>query len=400
MQRRTPPPNGIHAEVVVAAVQMTLGPERERLGVAIRAGVREPDRRRDVGPRRQHVPIHFERRGQPSSGQRDDRAQPQRLGDDRAQVPLVVLGALERLRVAQEEVERPRQPGGSRLMAREQQRHQLVADLGVLELGRDQHREDVLARIGAPLGDLAIQHPVDLPPARVEPFERVGRALEPLLEQHGELQAGRRGVREEPGEVAAERGTPVAVGDAEHRTQDHLERDLLHVRVERERLAGRPRLDVLGDDLADRVLVRAHARAVERRQHQPPAGEVLAPFEQQQRARTEYRQQRDRPAGRQTMVGVAVERADRVGIRQHHHRRLEPEEAHAERVAEAAAARLHERDRPQQPVQRLPDRRFGRPGWERVHGHGSSAQAASGVATRKLKLSSRYRWTLSASWSA
>ena len=88
---------------------------------------------------------------------------------------------LERVRVAQEEVERPRQSGGRGLVAGEQQRHQLVADLGVgdrlavLEPRRDEHREDVLARIRAALGDLAIQHPVDLPPALVEAPERVGR---------------------------------------------------------------------------------------------------------------------------------------------------------------------------------------------------------------------------------
>ena len=86
MQRRTPPPNGIHAEVDGAAVEEALGPEGERLGVAVRARVSEPDRRRDVGPRRQHVPVDLERRGQPPAGQRDDRPQPQRLGDDRAQV--------------------------------------------------------------------------------------------------------------------------------------------------------------------------------------------------------------------------------------------------------------------------------------------------------------------------
>ena len=66
-----------------------------------------------------------------------------------------------------------------------------------------------------------------------------------------------------------------------------------------------------------------------------------------------------RPGGKHVRA-VAVERPDRLGVRQHDQRRLEPEEAHAERVAEAAAAGLQERDRAQQPPQRLQDRRLGR----------------------------------------
>jgi hypothetical protein len=131
-----------------------------------------------------------------------------------------------------------------------------------------------------------------------------------------------------------------------------------------ERLAFRPRLDVPRDDLADRRLVRAHALAMERRQHQPPAGQVIASLEQQQRARAEDRQQRERAAGRQAVLGVAVERPDRPGVREHHQRRLEPQEPHAERVAEPAAAGLQEGDRSQQPAQRLGDRRLARADWK------------------------------------
>ena len=106
---------------------------------------------------------------------------------------------------------------------------------------------------------------------------------------------------------------------------------------------------------------------MKRRQHQPAAGEVLAALEQQQRARPHDRLQRDRPPGRQRVAGHAVERPDRVWIRQHHHRRPEPEEADAERVAVAPPARLEERDRPQQPAQRLHERRLGRPWRQRAH---------------------------------
>ena len=73
-----------------------------------------------------------------------------------------------------------------------------------------------------------------------------------------------------------------------------------------------------------------------------------------------------RPGG-SVWPGNGVERADRLGVREHHHRRLEAEEADAERVAEAPPAGLEERDRPQQPAQGLHDRRLGWPWRERAH---------------------------------
>jgi hypothetical protein len=59
--------------------------------------------------------------------------------------------------VAKQEIERPREPGGGRLVAREQQGDQLIADLGVghrrtiLEARGDEHGEDVVARVGPAL---------------------------------------------------------------------------------------------------------------------------------------------------------------------------------------------------------------------------------------------------------
>jgi len=109
MHRRTPPPNGIQAEVAGAPSRKRSGRKRERLRIAVAARVREPDRRRDVGSGRQLVAVDAERRREPPPGQRDDRPEPQRLGDDGAQVRLlarVELGdePLERLCVACEEV--------------------------------------------------------------------------------------------------------------------------------------------------------------------------------------------------------------------------------------------------------------------------------------------------------
>ena len=83
-------------------------------------------------------------------------------------------------------------------------------------------------------------------------------------------------------------------------------------------------------------------------------------LEQQHRARAHDRPQRERAPGRQAVLALGVERPDRLRVGEHHHRRLEAEEAHAERVAEAPPAGLQERDRPHQPAQRLQHRRQAR----------------------------------------
>jgi hypothetical protein len=274
------------------AVEEALGPEGQRLGIAVGAGVGEPDRRRHVRSGRQQIFVDAERRGQPAPGQRDHRPQSQGLADDRARVRLLAgvgLGdeALEHRRVPHEEVERPRQARRRRFVPRDQQGHELIADLGVvhrlavLEACRHEHREDVLARVRATLGDLQVQQRVDLAPQALESRQRVGPTDAPR-QQDGELQAGGRGLREQAAEPVGQPLPALGVGHAEHRAQDHLERHALHALVDRERLALGPRLDLARDDVTDRRLIGAHARAVERRQHEPPARQVLAALEQQE----------------------------------------------------------------------------------------------------------------------
>ena len=98
---------------------------------------------------------------------------------------------------------------------------------------------------------------------------------------------GRRG--EQLDQRAAERAPAVRALDPEHGPQDHLERDRLHARVQRDLLTPRPGRDHALGGLADHLLVGAHALAVKRGQHQPPAPQVLVVFLQQQRARAEQR---------------------------------------------------------------------------------------------------------------
>ena len=249
--------------------------------------MRQPDRRGDVGAGGQDHPVRAQLARQASAGQRDHRAQAQGLGDDRAQVGVVAgvelaREAREHVGVAGEQVERPRERGRRRLVAREQERHQLVADLAVLhptavlEAGGDQQRADVVAR-GRRL--------VRRPGARRSPRagSRRSRAMSACSLASGSGPPSRRDSRTEncrPADAVepssstssvAKARAARGVGDAEDRAQDDLEGDGLHAGVRRERPVRRPARDLALGRLADDRLVGAHAVAVERRQHDPPA---------------------------------------------------------------------------------------------------------------------------------
>ena len=152
--------------------------------------MRKPDRGRDVGAGRQDVSTTLSSRSEPAPGERDHWSQAQCLSDHRARVRVVRAGidlgeqARENLGVAEHEIERPREPGRSRLVAGKQKRDQLIADLGVshrraiLEPSGDEHGEDVVARVGPALGDLDVEQRVDRLALRLQPLQRV-RCTEP-----------------------------------------------------------------------------------------------------------------------------------------------------------------------------------------------------------------------------
>ena len=175
---------------------------------------------------------------QPAPGERDHRAQAQRLGDHRPQIGLlagVELGpqARERRGVAQKQVERPGERRRRGLVSGEQQRHQLIAKLGVahrlavLEAGRDEHREDVVAacevRVGAPLGDLGGKQLVDLGVARFSAASGSGPPKR-RASSDAELQHWRGGLGEQVGEQRPQPRDARRVAHAEDGAQDHLER--------------------------------------------------------------------------------------------------------------------------------------------------------------------------------
>ena len=185
-------------------------------------------------------------------------------------------------------------------MAGEQQGHQLVAKLGVahrlavLEAGGDEHREDVLAlvevRVGAALGDLGGQQLVDLGVAPLQRGERVAARPKRRASRTRSCSSGEEVSASRSREQLAQPRDAPWVADAEDGAQDHLERQRLHARVDREGLADGPGCRSRG--VASSAIIRlvgAHPLAVKGGKHQPPPREVLVALEQQHRARPHHR---------------------------------------------------------------------------------------------------------------
>jgi len=91
---------------------------------------------------------------------------------------------------------------------------------------------------------------------------------------------------------APQRVEPLPLG-AEHRAQDHLERNRLHLGVDRERAPDRPALDGPVDDRPHRLAVGQHPLAVEGRHHEAPLALVASAVEREDGARPEERLQGD-----------------------------------------------------------------------------------------------------------
>ena len=121
-----------------------LGLEALGLRVALRAAVREVDRRAQERPGGHAVGADVERHGRAASHEREDRPLAQRLAHhavevrqlvDRREVELAIARDRRELRAQPREdlgmhehaLERPRERGGRRLVACDHERHQLVA---------------------------------------------------------------------------------------------------------------------------------------------------------------------------------------------------------------------------------------------------------------------------------
>jgi hypothetical protein len=139
---------------------------------------------------------------------------------------------------------------------------------------------------------------------------------------------------------------------------------------------------VLARDPGDELAVTGHARAVERRQHDPALAQVLGPVEQEHRRAAEERaQDHVRLAGVQQRRVAGEDLADGIGVGEHHPRRLgaDPDR---ERVAVLALGAQHERPGPQGPGGGLGRPRHARAG--REGGHAETLPAPSQPAVRRL----------------
>ncbi len=103
-------------------------------------------------------------------------------------------------------------------------------------------------RSDAALGDLREQQLVDLHQQLAQARQRISTA-QPAREQHAELQGGRGRVAQQQRQPLVQARVARRVGDAEHRLQDHIERDRLHPRVDRERVPIGPAVELAFGDL-------------------------------------------------------------------------------------------------------------------------------------------------------
>ncbi len=306
------------------------------------------------------------------AGDREHRAAAQGLADRRGHVGVLarvdVGGQLrERIRVAEQALEGPGELGRGGLVAGDEQGHQLVAKLDVRHrraifvAGEEQHREDVVAVAGirAAFVDQALDLLVGLLAHREEVADRGEQAAEPLQRRDQADRAHR-----ELGHLADQDPQPLeslAAIEAEDRAQDHLEGELLHVGMERDRAAGRPALDLGSGDVGHEAAQRLHLLAVEGRQHQLPLGQMAILVEQEDRVRPDHGEQdRAALAGVENIRRRREDRLDVLGAG-HHHERVDAEQIECERLAVARPATLEIRDRTRLPGKRLPGARRARP---------------------------------------
>ena len=197
----------------------TLGPELERRRVEVLPGVRQPDRRGHVGARRQREAVHAQLASQAPPGERDHRAQAQRLGDHRPQVGLLAASTSERRRReppgGAEEGRRSRPAPSPWFRGGEQQGHELVAQLGVahgLAVSKraatsSERMSSRLARSGsARARDLDGKQLVNLARRRFSATSRVGPPEAPS-EQEPQLKPRRGGLASRSASRARSRAT-------------------------------------------------------------------------------------------------------------------------------------------------------------------------------------------------
>ena len=138
------------------ALEPALGAEGGGVRPQVLAADRQPDARGDLHARRAAVAGDLDGREQPPRRDRQRRADPQRLLDDGVEVGGVAVAqaGLHR-RMAREALERPRERRGRAVVAADEQRHELVAQVAVgrrpavlVALLEQERQHRVVARVG------------------------------------------------------------------------------------------------------------------------------------------------------------------------------------------------------------------------------------------------------------
>jgi len=217
---------------------------------------------------------------------RHHRPGPHRLVEKRLEVVVVAAahrlpGPAVHLRESGEALEGPRDGVGGGLVAGQQQRYQLVADLAVRErcavlgAGLEEQCQDVVAGPGvagvAPFVDHREYAPID--PAQ-EQLQQPHRILPAGVHQLGDRGDRRRGDPEQAQQLDPHGGLRRRhrrrLGQPEDPGHDHVQRDLLSDDRQRYRTAHRPRAQRGLGRLVDGLLIRGHRSSVESRHQQCP----------------------------------------------------------------------------------------------------------------------------------
>ena len=238
---------------------------------------------RDLPARDRH------RLDQLSRRDRERRPNAEHLLHDRFEIGRIAL-AQPRLDagMAGEPLERPRQRGRRGVVARHEQRHELVAQVAVarrvavLVALLEQHRQHrVVARIGAAAGDHLEQQRVEVLHPQPEAAPRAARAEIALHERHREHPRHRAHRVERAVDRLAQLRRLALAAYAEDDLENRLERQPLHALDRHD--AAVPTAQLRARELRDQRLKRPHPLAVERRLDQPALAEVLVAVEQRDR---------------------------------------------------------------------------------------------------------------------
>ena len=167
-------------------------------------------------------------------------------------------------------------------------------------------------------------------------------------------------------EQRSEFGLLVSRIEAEHRPQDHRQRDLLHRVVGLEDSPHWPAVDLVIGGVAHHLPKHMHALSMKGRQQELAVAHVLRFVEHQDRVLADHRAQREVAFARMQHFRVTGEH--RLDVRRvtQEHERAPSIEAQREDVPEASVGALHQLDRSPEPTRHLQSSRGPR-AWGEAH---------------------------------